>query len=195
MSKRIAWLISNILNPFLMSGIVLVLLAFHNNSNIIDAIKWAGIAIVISVLPVFVVVIWLVRRRKMDGFFDNTRNQRRFVYILASLLGAIGCAVMWVFKAPELLAVTFTVGFAELVVFMGINYYWKISLHTAFTAGAVTVLSLVYGVEAIWTLVFLPLVGWSRVQLKQHTLAQVVSGAALAAVIVAGIFGGFGVIG
>ena len=195
MRERIAWLISNILNPFLMSGIVLVLLSFHNNPSIIDALKWAGIAIVISVLPVFVVVIWLVRRRKMDGFYDNTRNQRRFVYILASALGAIGCAAMWIFKAPELLAVTFTAGFIELAVFMGINYYWKISLHTAFTAGAVTILSLVYGVEAIWTLVFLPLVGWSRVQLKQHTLAQVVSGAALAAAIAAGIFGGFGVIG
>jgi membrane-associated phospholipid phosphatase len=195
MRERIAWLISNILNPFLMSGAVLVLLAFHDTTTTGEALKWSAITLAISVLPVFVVVIWLVKRRKMDGLYDNTRRQRRLVYILASLLGAIGCGAMWLFNAPELLAVTFTAGFAELVIFMAINYYWKISLHMAFTAGAVTVVTLVYGVEALWTLVFLPLVGWSRVQLKQHTLAQVISGGALAAAIVAGVFGGFGVIG
>jgi membrane-associated phospholipid phosphatase len=195
MRKRITRLISNILNPFLVSAAVLVLLAFKDAPSTTEALKWAAISLVISVLPVLIVVIWLVRSQKMDGFFDNTRRQRHAIYLLASVIGAIGCWLMWGLKAPELLAVTFTAGFAELVVFTGVNHYWKISLHTAFAAGAVTIVTLVYGAAAAWAVIFLPLVAWSRIELKQHSIAQVITGALLAAAIVAGIFGGFGVIG
>jgi membrane-associated phospholipid phosphatase len=195
MKERIARLISYILNPFLITAVILILLAFKDAASTAEALKWAAISLVISVLPVLAVVIWLVKRKKMDAYYDNTRKQRYIVYILASVLGAIGCGLMWGLKAPELLAVTFTAGFAELVVFMGINFYWKISLHTAFVAGAVTILCLVYGVIALWTLVFLPLVAWARIELKQHSIIQVATGAILAAGIATAIFSGFGLVG
>jgi membrane-associated phospholipid phosphatase len=170
-------------------------LSFKDAPNVPDALKWLAIALVISVLPMLAVVAWLVRQKKIDAFYDNTRKQRYVVYILASVLGAIGCGLMWGLKAPELLAVTFTIGLAEMVIFMGINFYWKISLHTAFAAGAVTLLCLVYGVMAVWTLIFLPLVAWARIQLKQHSIAQVSTGAVLAGAIAAAIFAGFGLVG
>jgi membrane-associated phospholipid phosphatase len=192
MKKRIAKITSNILNPFILSAVVLVLLSFHDTTNTGEALKWVGISLAIGVVPVFIIVIWLVRQKKIDGLFDNTNYQRRFVYLLASILGAVGCGLMWGLRAPELLAVTFTTGFIALVVFMGINYYWKISLHTAFTAGTVLVVCLVYGVIAIWTLALLPLVAWSRIELKQHTITQVTIAAILAAGIAVAVFGGFG---
>lgn len=194
MTERIARLISNILNPFLISAVVLVMFSFKDTPSTAEAVKWILISLVIGVLPVLTAVIWLVKNKKMDGFFDNTRWQRRSVYLLASALGAIGCGVMWYFKAPEVLAVTFTAGFIEIVVFMIINCYWKISLHTAFTAAAVTVVCLVYGVVALWILIFLPLVGWARYRLHQHSLLQVAAGGLLAAAIAIGIYGGFGLI-
>ena len=195
MREKLARLISNIFNPFLISAAVIVLLSFKDAPSIADALKWAGISLVISVLPVLVIVTYLVRRKRMDAFYDNQRGQRHIVYILASVLGAIGCGLMWGLKAPEILAVTFTIGFAELVIFMGINFYWKISLHTAFIAGAVTIFCLVYGVIAVWTLIFIPLVVWARIEQKQHSIAQVVAGAMLAAAIVVAIFAGFRLVG
>lgn len=191
MRKRLAQVISNILNPFVASAAVIVLLSFKDASSTADALKWAAISLVMSVLPVLIVVIWLVRRKKMDGFFNNTRGQRHAVYLLACALGAIGCGIMWYLKAPELLAVAFTAGLAAIVVFTGINYFWKISLHTAFAAAAVTVVSLVYGAAAVWTIVFVPPVAWARLQLQQHSIAQVVTSSLLAAAIVAGILWGF----
>jgi len=194
MKKRIARLISNVFNPFCITVVIMILLSFKNAASVADALKWTAISLAISVLPVLVAVTWLVKRKKLDAYYDNTRKQRYGVYILASVLGAIGCGLMWGLKAPELLAVTFTAGFAELVVFMGINFYWKISLHMAFVAGAATILCLVYGVIALWTLVFLPMVAWARIQLKQHTITQVAAGAVLAGAIVAVIFAGFGLV-
>jgi membrane-associated phospholipid phosphatase len=194
MRERIARLISNVFNPFCITVVIIVLLSFKNAETTSEALKWTAISLAISVLPVLVAVAWLVRQKKLDAFYDNTRKQRYGVYVLSSVLGAIGCGLMWGLNAPELLAVTFTIGFAELVVFMGINFYWKISLHMAFVAGAATILCLVYGVVAVWTLVFLPMVAWARIQLKQHSLTQVTTGAILAAVIVLAIFAGFGLV-
>lgn len=132
---------------------------------------------------------------KLDGIFTNPREQRYVVYILTSALGAIGCGLLWYLNAPELLAVTFTAGLVSIVVFMGINYLWKISLHTAFSAASVAIIIIVYGVHAAWTAILLPLIAWARIELKQHTVAQVITGGLLAAAIVAGVFWGFGVVG
>ncbi len=195
MRERLSRLTSSILNPFLVSFIIIVLLAFKSTASTIDAIKWALISIVLSVLPVFIVVVYLVRRKKLNNIFANPREQRHGIYILASVLGAIGCGVLWWFGAPELLAVTFTAGLIAIVIFTTINYFWKISLHTAFMAAAVVVLIMVYGAAAAWTFVLLPLVAWARMELKQHSWAQLAAGAILAAVIVVGVFWGFGVVG
>jgi membrane-associated phospholipid phosphatase len=195
MRERLARLVSNILNPFIVSVIVILLLAVKDASSMADAMKWAGISLALSVLPIFIVAIFLIHRKKLDGFFANPREQRNVVYILASALGALGCGIMWYLDAPELLVVTFTAGLASIVVFMGINYFWKISLHTAFMAASVAVIIMVYGATAAWTLVFLPLMAWARIELKQHSIAQVISGGLLAAIIVAGVFWGYGVVG
>jgi membrane-associated phospholipid phosphatase len=195
MKEKLARLISNILNPFLVSIIVIILLAFKATDTVVDAVKWALISLALSVLPVFIVIISMVKRRKLDGLFVNPREQRNPLYILASSLGALGCGLLWHLKAPHMLSVLFTAGLISIVIFMAINYFWKISLHTAFTAASVAVIIMVYGVASAWTLVFLPLVAWARIELKQHSAAQVVTGGLLAAAIVAGVFWGFGAVG
>jgi membrane-associated phospholipid phosphatase len=194
MKERLARLISDILNPFLVSIIVLLLFAFKATDTITDAFKWAAISLVLSVLPIFIVIISMVRRKKLDGLFVNPREQRHGIYLLASALGALGCGLLWYLDAPRLLSVTFTAGLAAIIVFMIINYFWKISLHTAFTTASVVVVIMVYGAVAAWTVIMIPPVAWARIQLKQHSLAQVITGGAVAAVIAAGVFWGFGII-
>ena len=195
MRETLAKLTTNVLNPFLASFVVIILLAFRDTANATEAIKWASISIALSVLPVLAIVIYLVRRKKLDGIFVNPRQQRTVIYLLATALGAIGYFLLWYFKAPELLAVTFATGLAAIVIFMGINFCWKISLHTAFVSGAVAVLIIVYGAVAAWTTLLLLPVAWARMELKQHSVVQVAAGAVLAAVIVVGVFWGYGVVG
>ena len=195
MRQRIARLTSSILNPFLVSFITVILLSWNATNSLADALKWTAIALVLSVLPVFAFVVYQVRRRRLDSIFPETQGQRNKIYILATFVGAAGCGVLWAFDAPELLTITFTAGLAAIIIFMSINFYWKISLHTAFIAAAATVLTLVFGVQVAWVFVLLPLVAWARLELKMHTPAQVAAGAALAAAIVTGMMWGFGVVG
>jgi membrane-associated phospholipid phosphatase len=195
MRERLARLTSNILNPFLASFIVMTLLAVEATASAVEAVKWALISMALSVLPVFAVVMYMVRRKKLDGIFVNPRQQRNVIYVLASVLGAIGCGVMWYFEAPRLLSITFTAGLVAIVVFMAINRFWKISLHTAFMSASVTIITIVYGAAGALTILLLLPVAWARIRLKQHSPLQVAVGALLAAAIVLAVFWGFGVVG
>ena len=130
----------------------------------------------------------MLRFKRLDGFFNNSRQQRTKVYLVAVVLGAIDSILLWYFKVPELLLETFCAGLVAVAVFTVINHYWKISLHTAFIAAGVAILIMVYGAGMSWALVLLPLVAWSRMSLQQHTLAQVSIGGLLAAFIVSGVF-------
>jgi membrane-associated phospholipid phosphatase len=195
MKETLARLTTNLLNPFLTGFVVIVLLSFKGTDNNAAAIKWAAISVALSVLPVLAVVIYLVRRKKLDGVFENPRRQRIGIYLLASAMGAIGYGLLWSLEAPELLVATFAAGLAAIVIFTGINLIWKISVHTAFLAGAAAILIIVYGALAAWTLMLLPPVVWARVALKQHSALQAAAGAVIAAAIVAGVFWGYGMVG
>jgi membrane-associated phospholipid phosphatase len=194
MIKRLARLTSNILNPFLVSFVLTILLAFEATSSTADAIRWASISVALSVLPVFIVVVYLVRRKKLDSVFENPQHQRDRIYLLASALAVIDCIVLFYLEAPELLRVTFVAGLVAIVIFMVINRFWKISLHTAFIAASVSVLIIVYGAAGAWTAVLLPLVAWARIETRLHSPMQVVTGALLAAAIVLVVFWCFGMI-
>jgi len=195
MTKKLAKIISNILNPFLVSFVVIILLSFESTSSTSDAIRWASISIALSVLPVFAVVVYLVRNKQLESIFVNPRRQRNKIYLLASTLAVVGCLVLFYAGAPRLLVAAFVAGLVGIIVFMGINFFWKISLHTAFAAASVTVLIIVYGAIGASTVVLLPPVAWARTGTKLHSLAQVATGALLAAVIVAIVFWLFGLIG
>jgi len=186
--KRIANLISNILNPFLVSLILILLLSFGATSSILDALKWALVLTAFSVVPVYLAIIYLVRSGRLDNVFTNVRRQRTKIYLLAGGWAVVGCVVLLYLKAPPRLLAVSVAGFLTAIIFMCINLWWKISLHTAFIAASVTLLVILYGWVAVVAIVLLPLMFWARMELKRHSLAQVVAGALLSTLIVAVVF-------
>ena len=194
MRKRIASLTSNILNPFLVSLVLILLLSFKSTPSTLDAVKWSLISIAVSILPVFSVIIYLVRNHRLESSFIITRRQRTKIYLLAGVCAGIGCIIFPYLGAPPTLRATFVAGLSAVVVFMCVNLLWKISLHTAFVTASVTALIILYGSIAAVTVVLIPLIAWSRIELKRHSLAQVAAGALLAALIVVVVFYLFGLV-
>jgi len=192
--ERIASLTSNILNPFLVSLVLILLLSFKSTSSALDAVKWSLISIAASILPVFLFIIYLVRKQKLESPFINVRKQRTKIYLLAGVFAGVGCIIFPYLEAPPTLRATFVAGLSAVVVFMCVNLLWKISLHTAFVTASVTVLIILYGSMAAVAVVLVPLIAWSRIELKHHSLAQVAAGALLAALIVVVVFYLFGLV-
>ncbi len=188
MRERIASLTSNTLNPFLVSLVLILLLSFKSTPSALDAIKWSLISVAASILPVFGVIFYLVRSQRLESSFINVRKQRTKIYLLAGVCAGVGYIILSYLGAPKELIATFVAGFSAVVVFMCVNFLWKISLHTALIAASVTVLVILYGSIAAVTVVLVPLIAWSRIELKHHSLAQVAAGVLLAALIVVVVF-------
>ncbi len=194
MVKRIANLTSIIFSPFLVGLAVILLVSFESTASILDAIKWSLILIALSILPIYLVVVYLVRSNRLDGILINIRQQRSKIYALAAILTGIGCIILFYLKAPLIMLALFVTGFFGTAIFMGINLWWKISLHTAFIAASVTLLVILYGFMAAVAIVLIPLVAWSRLELERHSPAQLVAGALLAISILPAVFYLFGLI-
>ena len=186
--KRIANLTSNILNPFVVSLVVILLLSFVSTPSTLDALKWALISMALSVLPVFLVIVYLVQTGRLDAVFTIVRGQRTQIYLLAGLCTVVGGIILIYLRAPSILVAAFTAGLSTIVIFMFINLWWKISLHTAFIAASVTILVMFYGWNAAITVALVPLTAWARVELEHHSLAQVATGALIAALITVAVF-------
>ncbi len=194
MRKQIANLTSNILNPFLVSLAVILLLSFESTSSTGEALKWSFILIAVSILPVFSVIVYLVHNQKLEGIFVSPRRQRNKIYLLASFCAVVGCIIILYLGAPLVLVASLVAGLSAMIVFTCINFLWKISVHTAFVAASVTVLIVLYGSIGTVTAVLLPPIAWSRIELEHHSITQVVAGALLAALIVVVVFYLFGLI-
>ncbi len=188
MKQQIASLTSNILNPFLVSVGIIVFLSFTSVPNPLDALRWSLIAVALSVLPIFVVVLYLVRKGSLDTILTNAREQRLKIYILSGVCALLGIITLSYLKAPALLIAAFITGVSTALIFMCINVWWKISLHTACVAASVTVLLMLHGWTATATVALVPLTAWARVESKNHSLAQATTGAILAALIALVVF-------
>jgi membrane-associated phospholipid phosphatase len=69
-----------------------------------------------------------------------------------------------------------------LVLSLAVTAWWQISLHNSVAGGTVTVLALAFGpVVLAVSVVGAAAIGWSRLVLRAHTVAQVVAGTALGA--------------
>jgi len=174
--------------------VLILLLSFKSTPSALDAIKWSLISVAASILPVFGVIIYLVRSQRLESAFINVRKQRTKIYLLAGVSASVGCVILYHLEAPKELIAAFVAGLSAVVVFMCVNLLWKISLHTAFVTASVTVLIILYGSIAAGTVVLVPLIAWARIELKHHSLAQVATGALLAALIAFVVFYLFGLV-
>jgi membrane-associated phospholipid phosphatase len=98
-------------------------------------------------------------------------------FILASV--ALGLMVLWAFGAPQELTWYFGCMLGSVAVLALITTVWKISIHCAVASGSVTLLAFLYGPWVCAGYALVAATAWSRVELGDHTRAQVIAGTAL----------------
>jgi hypothetical protein len=98
-------------------------------------------------------------------------------FILASVF--TGLLVLFYGGAPRELTGYFGCMLGSVLVLALITTVWKISIHCAVASGAVTLLALMYGPWLLFGYVLVAVTAWSRVELGDHTRAQVIAGAVL----------------
>ena len=177
--QRLASALTNALNPFVIFTALFALVAF------VEAGVYRGLLYLAVELTAAAVVAGYVlsmrRRSRVGDFWISARAERLApaVFLLATFLALL--AILVLLDAPQDLSLmTLSMGLASAAV-AGITMLWKASAHCTVAGHAAAAGLLLLGPPGLVFLLVLPLVLWSRVTLKAHTLSQTLAGAVVGA--------------
>ncbi|ASU77310.1 hypothetical protein CDG81_02135 [Actinopolyspora erythraea] len=183
-----ARLVTELLAPWVIVLVLPLVVAGQAAAGFGSTLLWGMVvALTSSVLPMGVVV-WGSRTGRWDGHHVRDRRGRLVPFTALIVLSLLGLALLIAGDAPEKLIALDISMIISLFVTGTITVFWKISMHTAVAAGAVTVLALLYGPALLWGALVTLAVAWSRVAVRDHTLAQVTIGALTGTVVGGGSF-------
>jgi membrane-associated phospholipid phosphatase len=117
------------------------------------------------------------RRGRWDGHHVRNREGRLVPLLLCLVTTVAGLLILLFAHAPRDVVALDAAMLATLIVCIVITQWWKISLHTAVAGGATATMVLIYGPLWLVLVALVALVAWSRVELRDHTVAQVIVGA------------------
>jgi len=175
--STVAYWVSQIGSPPLTGAATVLLVSYALATTI--AWQWASFYLLATILLPCLYIIWLVRNGHVSDFHLPIREERirPLIFSLATALAA--WAVLHQAAAPEPLRMLAGVNGVQAIIFFLITLRWKISLHTA-AAAVMAQLALAFlGSVALPLTMSVPLIAWSRVHLRRHTIAQTIGGACL----------------
>jgi hypothetical protein len=150
-----------------------------------------GWAILILVIVTGIPLAYLLIGRKRGWVTDMEMTQRseRPRFILVSLSSdVLAILLLGAIHGPHLLIVIVLAYFCLAIMMLTISNFWKISLHMAGVGGFSIALLFVFGLPSSWALLSLPLVAWARLHRRKHTIAQLVAGAMVGALVTTLVF-------
>jgi membrane-associated phospholipid phosphatase len=200
MEKRIAQVISVIFYPLFVptyAFAILVTMPAYFAALMPAPAKWLVVGIVFlltCILPTLFFIL-MIKTRIVSTTYLSIKEDRTIPYIVSIIFFYL---TFYILKKLQISPVYyyFVIGATMLnVLVMGINFFWKISSHTA-SVGALSGMmvglsyflgTFYFGLIAL-SLIAAGLIGFARLKLKEHTPAQVYAGFLLGFFTILGLF-------
>ena len=177
----LARIFSTICNPFVTALALFVILAHAVAKDTPTFWAYLFASTFFTSIGPMLYVLWLYATDRITDLDMSVRSEREAVFSAFVVFFCLGTATLWLIHAPRLLIATMG-GYAVSSLVVGyITRYWKISTHALGISASMSALTYLYHQQPLPFLVLIPIVGWSRVYLKAHTVAQVLAGVALGA--------------
>ncbi len=127
-----------------------------------------------SLLPMAIILFWA---KKLGTDKDISNRSDRYMPLIVGIVSYfIGFLICLIFKLDNFLTCLLLCYSINTGVVLLFTSKWKISVHTTGLSGPVAALILLLGpIGALFGLIY-PVLIWSRVLLKKHTLSQAISG-------------------
>lgn len=177
---KIAKTISTFTNPPIICiplfFLICLILSFENGTfDINKFIVLELISLVFaSILPMAIIVFWA---KKLNTDSDISNRQDRYTPLVVGIISYfIGFLTSFMLNTDHFLTILLLCYSINTGVVLLITSKWKISVHTTGLSGPVGALILLLGpIGAVFGIIY-PLLIWSRVTLKKHTMAQAICG-------------------
>lgn len=172
--------ITELTSPALVNTVLPLVIGAHAGN------VWWGLSVSLcaGIVP-FAGILAGIRARHVSDHHVTVRSERPAVmaFILASLV--VGLAAQHIWHAPGDVRALTAAMLATLLVLAAVTIAlrWKVSVHAAVAAGSAVMLTEALGPWAALSLLAVPAVMWSRVQVEDHSVRQVWVGAAVGLVV------------
>jgi membrane-associated phospholipid phosphatase len=107
------------------------------------------------------------------------KEERTTPFLISGVFYTIGLIILITQHIGVILLAFWFCYISNIIIVIIINKFWKISVHSLGASGSLAALLFTTGPIGLIFIFIPPLVGWSRVKLKCHTVSQVLAGAAL----------------
>jgi membrane-associated phospholipid phosphatase len=144
-------------------------------------VGWGLVAALFTAVLPTLFISYGVRHGRWSDRNVGARRPRLIVLAFITASVAAGLVVLIAGGAPRLLIGYLGFMLASVAALALVTVVWKISIHCAVASGSVAILAFTYGPLVLSGYALVALLGWSRVALKDHTVAQVVAGCVLGA--------------
>lgn len=181
--RAIARALSIVLGPAVVSVLLVVLVALYQHKDLPAALGYAGLTLCfLSGGPLGYILLG-VRLGKLSDLDVSQRAERTGPMLFGLCSALLGLGVLLSLHAPKNLETILIITIVSDLLLLVITWWWKISVHAAALAGALTLLTALYGAAMLPAFVLLGFVSWSRVVLGRHTPAQVIVGSCASIVV------------
>ena len=176
-SQELARAVTNALNPFVIFTALYTLVALVE-AGVSRGLLYLAVEL-LAAMAVAGYVLFMRRRSRVGDFWISARTERLTPALFLLSAFVVLLAALALIEAPQnLFLLTLSMGLASAAVAL-ITLVWKASAHCTVAGHAVAAGVLLLGPLGIVFVLALPLVVWSRVALKAHTLPQALAGAAV----------------
>jgi len=133
-------------------------------------------------------ILYMYKTGKISDLQIPRRKERLIPLLIINICVIAGFIALLFLNSSHLLRTVYLIYLSALPLISIITVFYKISFHASYITMFSFIYLMVFGKWAIFTLLLIPLVGWSRVRLKRHTTGQVLLGISVVTAVSIAVF-------
>ena len=178
--NKIARIVSTILVPPSFTIIIFTIFAFVLESETLQRNITILVAFIFGFSALIILFVFFIKRGRIVDLDASVKEERTIPFLISVGFYTVGLTLLIIFKVHIISIAFWFCYISNTLVTILVNKYWKISAHSMAAAGTLAAATYVFGPIALIFTAVVFLVGWSRIQLKVHNFAQVITGILLA---------------
>ncbi len=178
-----AVLVSLIAHPVVLGTLGLFAVVMHSVPELSQQFYYVALLMLLTFAPA-ALYLFVLFKGNLVNMLELIDREARLIPYLLMIVGAILAVIILIrIAAPPQIFIMTVVLLANEIVLGTINFWTKVSIHTATVTFMAMTLGYLLSHTWLFLLLLIPIVGWARVYRKRHTITQVAAGALFASLI------------
>lgn len=182
MKHQVARSISFLSDPLFLATPIPFLLVLWASEDVMYSLKWSVFSMMFFAFIGFF-VLYGVKRRVFSDVDVSKREQRPAFYLFAIYVCLLYLGSLMLLDGPPVLFLAGCGVLLSILAISVVNLKIKASVHVATVTALIFIVSILYGDAFLLFLLVIPVIIWSRVVTKRHTLPEAVVGGAVGVIL------------